>query len=101
MGWKRLGIGGLRQRVAGKMSEDIRVDVDDPEVQRALTGFTVEAIDEARDLLRYGDMPSRMALIKMVLSGALKAKAENGAAEAEEILEQTRKAVAGIFDEGE
>lgn len=81
-----------------KMSDDLRVDVDDPEVQRALTGFTVEAIDEARDLLRYGDMPSRMSLIKIVLSGALKAKAENGAAEAEELLEETRRAIAGVLE---
>lgn len=70
---------------------------ESPKVQAALTDFIVEAVDEATDLLATGDMSTRLALIKIVLSGAMKAKDNGGAAEAEKVLADTRAAISGIL----
>lgn len=72
--------------------------LDSPRVVSALEDFIVEAIDEATEILRHGDMTSRTTLIRTILSMALKAKDSTGTNDAEAILAQTRAAVAEVLE---
>lgn len=67
-------------------------------VMRALEDFIVEAIDEATDILATGDMTTRLALIKTILTSTLKAKEGANSTDAEQILEQARSTLQGLFD---
>jgi hypothetical protein len=69
--------------------------LDSPRIVGALEEFVVEAIEEATDLLRTGDMATRTSLIRTIVSMALKARDTTSADQAEEILAQTRAAIAG------
>lgn len=73
--------------------------LDSPRLASALEDFIVEAVEEATDLLRFGDMTTRTQLIKTVLSMALKAKESSSAGEAEKVLAKAREQIAGILED--
>ena len=72
--------------------------MDSPRVVNAIEDFIVEAIEEATDLLRTGDMTTRTALIRTIIAMALKTKDTTSADQAERILAQTREMVSGILE---
>lgn len=72
--------------------------VTSPAVQRALQDFIIEAIDEATDLLVTGDTVTRTNLIKFVLASAMRTNDKSSEGNAERILAETRKNIAGILD---
>lgn len=72
--------------------------LDSPRVVSALEDFVVEAIEEATEILRTGDMASRTSLIRTIIAMALKAKDTTSADHAEEILAQTREVIGGILE---
>jgi hypothetical protein len=69
--------------------------LESPRIVSALEEFVVEAIEEATDLLRTGDMATRTALIRTIVAMALKARDTTSTDQAEAILAQTRAAIAG------
>jgi len=73
--------------------------LENPRVVGALEGFVVEAIEEATDLLRHGDMATRTQLIRLILSMALRSKDQTPTNDAEEILEKARHVVTGILND--
>jgi hypothetical protein len=72
--------------------------ISSPRVTGALEDFVVEAIEEATDLLKFGDMATRTQLIRLILSMALKSKDSAASEDAERILAQTRATLAGVVD---
>ena len=69
-----------------------------PRVVSALESFIVEAIEEATDLLKFGDMATRTQLIRLILSMALKTKDASAGEDAERMLAQTRAAISGVLE---
>lgn len=87
--------------MAGNDVAALVADADVLESERvvaALENFVVEAIEEATEILRHGDMASRTALIRTILSMALKAKDNTGAGDAEAVLAQARAVVAEVLE---
>ena len=72
---------------------------DKRSVEDALADFTVEAIDEATDTLRNGDTGTKLALIKLVLSGAMKAKSEDTEGEIERLKAEARGLISKTLGE--
>jgi hypothetical protein len=69
--------------------------LESPRIVSALEEFVVEAIEEATDLLRTGDMATRTSLIRTIVAMALKTRDTTSTDQAEAILAQTRAAIAG------
>ena len=67
-------------------------------VEDALVDFTVEAIDEASEILRAGDSQTKLALIKMVLSGALKQKDAEAEGHIEDLKREAREVLAASLE---
>lgn len=67
-------------------------------VDDALVDFTVEAIEEATETLRHGDSATKLALIKMVLSGAIKAKNSDTEGEVEKLKMEARSLISGVLE---
>jgi hypothetical protein len=67
---------------------------------QALADFTVEAIDEATEILRNGDSSTKLALIKMVLSGAVRSQTDDSEAHLEALKAEARALFAGAVDVG-
>ncbi len=57
----------------------------------ALAEFTVEALEEATEILRHGDAGTKLALIKMVVTGAIKSKETDNEGEIERLKAEARK----------
>lgn len=72
--------------------------MDDKTIEQALVDFTVEAVEEATEILRAGDSQTKLSLIKMVLGGALKAKEQDAETHLEDLKREAREVLAASLE---